>query len=76
MMFSDDAVGLEATLHKMFEQRRVNKVNQRKEYFFASPREVRDALTPAVLDHYKVNLLEFIEYPEAEEFRLSQGAAA
>ena len=47
-----------------------------KSTFFASPREVRDALTPAVLDHYKVNLLEFIEYPEAEEFRLSQGAAA
>lgn len=32
-VFSDDAVGLEASLHKRLNERRVNKVNRRKEFF-------------------------------------------
>lgn len=33
MIFSDDAVGLEQTLHKILSKNRVNKVNFRKEFF-------------------------------------------
>lgn len=33
MIFSDDAVGLENTLHKRLSENRVNKVNFRKEFF-------------------------------------------
>lgn len=32
-IFSDDAVGLESTMHKMLNEQRVNKVNLRKEFF-------------------------------------------
>ena len=32
-IFTDDAVSLEATLHKELNDRRVNKINSRKEFF-------------------------------------------
>src|SRR5208282_5791644 len=35
MFFSDDAVGIEATLHKRLANRRVNRVNNRREFFYA-----------------------------------------
>jgi len=40
LFFSEDAVALEAELHQHFTTRRVNVANKRKEFFFASPREV------------------------------------
>lgn len=33
MIFSDDAPKLEAALHRAFDDKRMNKANQRKEYF-------------------------------------------
>ena len=33
MMFSDDAPSLEHKLHEIFEEKRVNLVNRRKEFF-------------------------------------------
>ena len=42
--FSNDAVGLERKLHKHFDNRRVNKVNLKKEYFRVGLDEVKDAL--------------------------------
>ena len=44
LVFSDDAVGLETRLHHEFADRRVNLVNVRREFFRASPAEVRDVL--------------------------------
>ena len=44
LIFSDDAVGLETDLHRIFEDRRVNKINRRREFFYVTPAEVRDAL--------------------------------
>lgn len=66
LFFSDDAVRLEASLHKRFESSRVNRVNLRKEFFFASPSEVRKALEEA-----EGALLEFDESPVSEEFHQS-----
>ncbi|MCW2854569.1 MAG: putative ATPase [Marmoricola sp.] len=63
LFFSDDAVTLENELHKAFADRRVNYVNQRREFFFASPSEVRDVLMQKV-----GGLLEFTEAPEAPEY--------
>lgn len=66
LFFSDDAVTVEADLHRRFADRRVNRVNTRREFFYASPAEVRD-----VLSEVAGNLLEFTEEPEAEQYRLS-----
>ncbi len=63
LFFSEDAVGLEAELHQYFADRRLNCVNTRKEFFFATPAEVRDVLEAKV-----GNLLEFAERVEATEF--------
>lgn len=67
LFFSEDAAALEAQLHREFESRRVNKVNLRREFFYASPAEVREAVTRLV----GVTTLEFKEESEANEFRLS-----
>ncbi|MCR9171516.1 MAG: DUF4041 domain-containing protein [bacterium] len=65
MMFSKDAPGLEASLHQAFKDRRVNKVNMRKEYFQASLDEIEKVVSTVVED----DAVEFIKVPEAQEFR-------
>jgi hypothetical protein len=67
LFFSDDAVSLEAELHRAFADARVNRVNQRREFFFATPEEVRTVLTAKV-----GNLLEFTADPEAPQFDQSR----
>jgi hypothetical protein len=61
--FSDDAVTLERELHKVFADRRVNFINERREFFFATPAEVRDVLLEKT-----GGLLEYTEAPEAPEY--------
>lgn len=68
LFFSDDAVSLERELHMAFEHRRVNHVNARREFFFATPAEVRKLL----LERFG-GLLEFHEDPEATEYYQSRG---
>lgn len=63
IFFSEDAVGLESELHERFSVYRVNQVNNRKEFFFASPAEVR-----TVLSEKLGNLLEFAEHAESIEY--------
>ena len=64
--FSEDAVKLESDLHGHFASRRMNWANNRKEFFFASPAEVRSVLIDKV-----GNLLEFVEHCESTEYRQS-----
>jgi hypothetical protein len=63
LFFSEDAVTLENELHKHFAARALNQANPRKEFFFATPAEVRDVLVEKV-----GNLLEFSEHAEATEY--------
>lgn len=63
LYFSEDAVTLENELHKHFATRALNQANPRKEFFFASPSEVREVLAEKV-----GNLLEFNEQAEATEY--------
>lgn len=67
LFFADDAVTLEANLHKKFSDRRLNKVNLRREYFRATPHEVLDALR-----EQQVEVLEFKLDAVAEEYHASQ----
>lgn len=67
LFFADDAVGVEAELHRRFAARRVNRVNLRREFFYATPAEVREELGAVAGD-----LIEFREEPEAEQYRESQ----
>jgi hypothetical protein len=66
--FSEDAVTLELELHRHFADRALNQANPRKEFFFATPSEVRDVLARKV-----GNLLEFSEQVEATEYFQSLG---
>jgi hypothetical protein len=68
LYFSEDAVTLENELHKHFADQALNRANARKEFFFASPSEVRDVLLEKV-----GNLLEFTEAADATEYRQSVG---
>ncbi|HOY80160.1 MAG TPA: DUF4041 domain-containing protein [Hyphomonadaceae bacterium] len=63
IFFSEDAVSLENELHQSFAARRVNRVNNRKEFFFASPADVR-----TVLSEKLGNLLEFTEHVESTQY--------
>lgn len=67
LFFSNDAVGVETELHHRFADARVNQVNLRREFFYTTPVEVREALK-----EIDGNLLDFVEEPEAEQYRLSQ----
>ena len=68
LVFSHDAVGLESRLHQEFADRRVNLVNERREFFYVTPTEVRDAL--ARIDGNA--LLTYEETPEALEWHQSE----
>ena len=67
LFFSNDAAGLETALHQKFTDQRVNLVNKKREFFYATPAQVRDALVE--LDGH---VLEFNEQPDDEEFRQSE----
>jgi hypothetical protein len=67
LIFSDDAVGLETRLHHHFADRRVNLVNLRREFFRITPAEVRD-----VLLRHQGSIIEWIDDPEAAEWRQSE----
>lgn len=69
LFFSEDAVTLENDLHKHFATRALNQANSRKEFFFATPSEVREVLLQRV-----GNILEFTEEAEATEYRQSVGS--
>lgn len=66
LIFSDDAYKLETNLHKYFDKQRVNKVNERKEFFDITIDQIKDALSK-----YYNRTFDFHEVPEAEEYRKS-----
>lgn len=63
LFFSEDAVTLENELHKHFADKAVNQANSRKEFFFATPAQVREVLMEKV-----GNILEFKEVADATEY--------
>ena len=68
-IFSQDAVSLEAELHKRFDDRRVNKVNLRKEFFDITIDELEEAV------HQIDPTAEFRRVVPAEEYHQSQSSS-
>lgn len=64
LFFSSDAVGIETEMHTRLANARVNTINRRREFFRATPLEVKDHLAELAGE-----LLEFQETPEALEYR-------
>lgn len=67
LIFSEDAVSLETQLHQRLADRKVNKVNNAREFFYATPTEVKELLVDVAGQH----LLEYTEEPAAPEWRAS-----
>ena len=70
LLFSKDAVGIEASLHERLAERRVNRINTRREFFYVTPEEVKSHLLEVAGE-----LLSFEDVPEALEYRQSQNLA-
>ena len=66
MIFSEDAPKLEAALHKAFEDRKLNMINTRREFF----RVTLDEIEAVVKANYD-KTVEFIKIPPAEQYRQS-----
>lgn len=64
MIFSDDAPKLETALHDAFNDRRVNMVNRRREYFRVSLEEIKE-----VVRKNHDSTVEFIDAPPAAQYR-------
>lgn len=67
MIFSDDAPALEAALHRAFDDRKVNMVNTRREFFHVTLEEIE-----AVVKRNFDRTVEFTKVPNAEQYRESQ----
>lgn len=70
LYFARDAVRIESDLHKRFAAQRINRVNHRREFFRVTPEEVKGAMEELAGD-----LLEFVDVPEALEYRQSLALA-
>ena len=66
LIFSEDAPALEAALHRAFEDRKLNMVNTRREFFRVSLDEIKE-----VVKKNFDKTVEFIDIPPAEQFRES-----
>jgi hypothetical protein len=64
LFFAKDAVGIETAVHERLAGNRVNTINRRREFFRASPLEVKRHLMELAGE-----LLEFQDVPEALEYR-------
>ena len=62
-IFSEDAYNLESSLHERFDNKRVNKVNRRKEFFNIGIDDVKK-----IVEENKASVHSFVEEPEAEEY--------
>lgn len=66
MIFTPDAPALESSLHRAFADRKLNMVNQRREFFHVTLDEIKEV----VRKNYD-KTVEFLEVPPAEQYRES-----
>lgn len=66
IIFSDDAPQLEAALHRAFENKKVNMINNRREFFKVTLEEIEEV----VRNNYD-KTVEFERIPQADQYRES-----
>jgi len=66
MIFTDDAPKLENALHKAFDNKKINMINKRREFFNVTLNEIKEVVK-AEFD----KTVEFVEIPDAEQYRES-----
>ena len=66
LIFTEDAPGLETALHNAFEDRKVNKINPRREFFHVTLDEIKKV----VRENFD-KTVEWVDVPEAEQYRQS-----
>ena len=64
LIFSEDAPALETTLHQYFDNKRVNKINPRKEFFRVDLEEIKKI----VKENHNATV-KFVDVPDAIEYR-------
>lgn len=67
MIFSDNAPALETALHHAFEDKKLNMVNSRREFFHVTLDEIKE-----VVKNNFDKTVEFIDVPDAEQYRISE----
>ena len=67
LIFSDNAPALEASLHRAFEDRKLNMINTRREFFKVTLEEIK-----AVVTQNFDQTVDFIDIPLAEQYRQSE----
>lgn len=67
MIFSEDAPALEAALHRAFDDKKVNMINNRKEFFHVTLEEIE----AEVKKNYD-KTVDFVKIPSAEQYRETQ----
>ena len=66
LIFTDDAPGLEASLHQAFADRKLNMINTRREFFHVTLDEIKEVIR----QNYD-KTVEFVDIPPAEQYRES-----
>jgi hypothetical protein len=73
VIYTDDAPGLESELHKRFGDRRLNLVNERKEFFHATIDEIAEIVRERCGDIELTLMAEASEFFQSEAQRQAQG---
>ncbi|MEA5468583.1 DUF4041 domain-containing protein [Spirulina sp. 06S082] len=69
MIFSDNAPELENRLHQIFDEKRVNKANDRKEFFSITLDEIVETVKNIAREENWETKISFTKVAEAEEYR-------
>ena len=73
IIYTDDAPGLESELHQRFADRRVNVVNERKEFFHVSIDQIAEVVRERCGDIELTLVAEAAEFLQSEAYRRENG---
>lgn len=73
IIYTDDAPGLESELHQRFAKRRINVVNERKEFFHVTIEEIAEVVRERCGDIELTLAAEAAEFLQSEAYRRENG---
>lgn len=76
MIYSDDAPSLENHLHKVFNEKQVNKVNSRKEFFNVGIKDIKSTVANMNIDAHWTMFADAKEYRESLAIENERSAVA